>query len=65
MAMALATAFVMLLVAAAPAAYATQYVVGDSAGWTNFGTDYGTWASGKTFAVGDTLGEFSIFLLFS
>ncbi|KAF2292007.1 hypothetical protein P3X46_003897 [Hevea brasiliensis] len=54
MALALATAFLIILLAT-PAAYATQYVVGDSAGWTNFGVDYSTWASGKTFSVGDTL----------
>ncbi|KAF2315451.1 hypothetical protein GH714_039291 [Hevea brasiliensis] len=52
--MATATAFLILLLSV-PAAYATQYVVGDSAGWTNFGSDYSTWASGKTFAVGDSL----------
>ncbi|KAJ6971935.1 uclacyanin-3-like [Populus alba x Populus x berolinensis] len=45
----------LILVLAAPAAYAaTTYTVGDSSGWTNFG-DYTTWASGKTFAVGDSL----------
>ncbi|KAF2315464.1 hypothetical protein GH714_039319 [Hevea brasiliensis] len=39
MATATATAFLILLLSV-PAAYATQYVVGDSAGWTNFGSDY-------------------------
>ncbi|PWA71344.1 cupredoxin [Artemisia annua] len=34
--------------------YAVQHVVGDSGGWTTFG-DYTTWASSKTFNVGDTL----------
>ncbi|GJY63733.1 ribonuclease H-like domain-containing protein [Tanacetum coccineum] len=34
--------------------YAVQHVVGDSGGWTTFG-DYTTWASTKTFNVGDTL----------
>ncbi|PKI47336.1 hypothetical protein CRG98_032261 [Punica granatum] len=33
---------------------ATTYTVGDSVGWT-FGVDYSTWASSKSFAVGDTL----------
>jgi len=38
---------------------ATVYTVGDSSGWT-IGTDYSTWTSGKTFAVGDSLGKFHI-----
>ncbi|XP_062158259.1 blue copper protein-like [Alnus glutinosa] len=33
---------------------ATVYTVGDSSGWA-IGTDYSTWTSGKTFAVGDSL----------
>ncbi|KAL3830400.1 hypothetical protein ACJIZ3_019202 [Penstemon smallii] len=33
---------------------AAVYTVGDSSGWSISG-DYGTWASDKTFAVGDTL----------
>ncbi|XP_061961288.1 uclacyanin-3-like [Populus nigra] len=45
----------LILVLAAPAAYAaTTYTVGDSSGWTTFG-DYTTWVSGKTFTVGDSL----------
>ncbi|TKW40665.1 hypothetical protein SEVIR_1G260500v4 [Setaria viridis] len=44
---------VLLAVAAAPA-YATDYVVGGSSGWTS-GVDYTTWAKGKTFSVGDNL----------
>ncbi|XP_011032393.1 PREDICTED: mavicyanin-like [Populus euphratica] len=45
----------LILVLAAPAAYAaTTYTVGDSSGWTTVG-DYTTWASGKTFTVGDSL----------
>ncbi|RWR86792.1 uclacyanin-3 [Cinnamomum micranthum f. kanehirae] len=44
----------LLLLLAVPAAYATNYKVGDTAGWdTN--VDYTTWVSGKTFLVGDTL----------
>ncbi|ONK73467.1 uncharacterized protein A4U43_C04F31860 [Asparagus officinalis] len=35
---------------------ATDYTVGDSSGWTQ-GVDYKTWASDKTFKVGDTLEE--------
>ncbi|GFP92294.1 mavicyanin [Phtheirospermum japonicum] len=35
---------------------ATVYEVGDSAGWTIIGNvDYNTWASSKTFQIGDTL----------
>ncbi|XP_072962748.1 mavicyanin-like [Typha angustifolia] len=44
----------LILLAASAPAYATDYTVGDSTGWTS-GGDYKTWASGKTFAVGDTL----------
>ncbi|KAH8488287.1 hypothetical protein Peur_060000 [Populus x canadensis] len=45
----------LILVLAAPAAYAaTTYTVGDSSGWTTLG-DYTTWVSGKTFTVGDSL----------
>ncbi|GAV83250.1 Cu_bind_like domain-containing protein [Cephalotus follicularis] len=33
---------------------ATVYTVGDSSGWT-LGADYTTWASDKTFEVGDSL----------
>lgn len=33
---------------------ATVYTVGDSAGWA-LGVDYDTWASSKTFTVGDSL----------
>ncbi|CAN6273707.1 unnamed protein product [Urochloa humidicola] len=43
-----------LLAAVAAPAYATDYVVGDSSGWTS-GVDYTTWAKGKTFSVGDSL----------
>ncbi|KAL0414144.1 UNVERIFIED_CONTAM: Early nodulin-16 [Sesamum radiatum] len=31
------------------------YTVGDSAGWTNTGVDYESWASSHTFKVGDTV----------
>ncbi|KAL5698025.1 hypothetical protein ACHQM5_029114 [Ranunculus cassubicifolius] len=34
--------------------YAEVHTVGDSGGWV-MGVDYSTWASGNTFAVGDTL----------
>lgn len=47
------TALLVLLMVAVPA-YATEYTVGDSQGWTS-GVDYGTWVSAKTFMVGDTL----------
>ncbi|RWR84097.1 blue copper-like protein [Cinnamomum micranthum f. kanehirae] len=35
---------------------ATDYTVGDSSGWST-GVDYSTWTSGKTFTVGDKLGN--------
>lgn len=38
---------------------ATVYTVGESSGWT-MGADYSTWTSGKTFAVGDSLGKSSV-----
>ncbi|KAL6633861.1 hypothetical protein ACP70R_026532 [Stipagrostis hirtigluma subsp. patula] len=50
---ALIAAGLVLLAAVAPA-YATDYVVGDSSGWSS-GVDYTTWAKGKTFNVGDNL----------
>ncbi|KAL9446869.1 hypothetical protein AB3S75_014524 [Citrus x aurantiifolia] len=34
--------------------FATVYNVGESSGWA-MGTDYSTWTSSKTFAVGDSL----------
>ncbi|KAE8721123.1 Uclacyanin-2 [Hibiscus syriacus] len=48
------TAAFLLLLLAAPAAHAVQYIVGDSVGWTTTG-DYEGWVQGKTFTVGDTL----------
>lgn len=56
--MAVAVNFALLfLLLAVPVAFATDHVVGDDGGWTQSG-DYTTWSSGKTFAVGDNLGEF-------
>lgn len=52
--MALEAALLIFLAAAVPAAVATDYTVGGSQGWTS-GVDYSSWASGKTFNVGDTL----------
>lgn len=37
-------------------AMATEFIVGDNKGWT-IDFDYGAWAQGKTFYVGDTLGN--------
>ena len=39
-----------------PSILATEHVVGDKTGWRP-GFDYKTWAQGKTFYVGDTLGN--------
>ncbi|KAM7520805.1 hypothetical protein LguiB_019767 [Lonicera macranthoides] len=44
----------MVMLCFAVPCLATVYTVGDSAGWT-LGVDYTTWASGKTFNVGDSL----------
>ncbi|PRQ57411.1 putative Blue (type 1) copper binding protein [Rosa chinensis] len=52
--MALAIAFLILMVAAPAAVYGAEHTVGDTQGW-NQGVNYDTWASGKTFTVGDTL----------
>ncbi|KAG5538739.1 hypothetical protein RHGRI_019335 [Rhododendron griersonianum] len=53
MAMAMAMAAVLLLfVLAAPAVHSLQYAVT----W-NLGINYNSWAAGKTFTVGDTLGK--------
>lgn len=41
---------------------ATVHTVGDTSGWS-VGVDYGTWASGKTFVVGDKLGLLIFHLL--
>lgn len=46
----------LLVVGCAALASATTYTVGDSQGWTTAG-DYNSWASGKSFVVGDKLGE--------
>ncbi|KAJ1281142.1 hypothetical protein BS78_04G285600 [Paspalum vaginatum] len=45
---------VLLLVASSSTAAANSYTVGDGSGWTT-GVDYTTWASSKSFKVGDTL----------
>ena len=36
---------------------ATTYMVGDNSGW-DISTDLDSWANGKTFTVGDVLGEY-------
>ncbi|KAL3845770.1 hypothetical protein ACJIZ3_003173 [Penstemon smallii] len=45
---------VLLIFGAIRAVPAAVYTVGDSSGWSMAG-DYGTWATDKSFAVGDTL----------
>ncbi|KAM7508856.1 hypothetical protein LguiA_019309 [Lonicera macranthoides] len=52
--MAMAVVISLLLVFAAPAAFAVDHVVGGNSGWTNSG-DYTSWAAGQTFRVGDNL----------
>ncbi|RWR89708.1 Plastocyanin-like protein [Cinnamomum micranthum f. kanehirae] len=44
----------LIFLLAVPACYATDYAVGGTTGWDTSG-DYTTWASGKTFSVGDSL----------
>lgn len=46
----------LLAINMAVPAVAKTYTVGDTSGWA-VGTDYGTWASGKTFQVGDSLSK--------
>ena len=38
---------------------ATEYTVGDSAGWTN-GPNYLTWSQKYNFTTGDTLGTYTV-----
>lgn len=40
---------------------ATLYNVGDSAGW-DVSSDLDTWPKGKTFVVGDVLGEYFVYI---
>uniref|UniRef100_A0A0E0CP78 Phytocyanin domain-containing protein n=1 Tax=Oryza meridionalis TaxID=40149 RepID=A0A0E0CP78_9ORYZ len=49
-----AAGLVVLLLAAVAPAFAVDYTVGDTSGWSS-GVDYDTWAKGKTFSVGDSL----------
>ncbi|KAI3460055.1 hypothetical protein Pfo_016718 [Paulownia fortunei] len=44
----------MMICSSIPAVPAAVYTVGESSGWS-MGGDYGSWASDKTFTVGDTL----------
>ena len=46
----------LVVVSSVAAASAATFTVGDSSGWTLGSVNYTTWASGKTFAPGDTLG---------
>ena len=50
----------LIFLLAVPACYATDYVVGGTTGWDTSG-DYTTWASGKTFSVGDSLCKLTYF----
>ncbi|XP_052144369.1 blue copper protein-like [Oryza glaberrima] len=49
-----AAGLVVLLLAAVAPAFAVDYTVGDTSGWSS-GVDYDTWAKSKTFSVGDSL----------
>nr|CAB3453657.1 unnamed protein product [Digitaria exilis] len=54
MANALPLVTLLVLAGSAALASATTFTVGDSQGWTT-GVNYNSWASSKSFAVGDTL----------
>lgn len=54
-------ACLMIICLVIPAVPATVYTVGESSGWS-LGADYGTWATDKTFALGDTLGKYFLLL---
>ncbi|XP_057458103.1 mavicyanin-like [Lotus japonicus] len=47
-------ASLLVLLVAFPTVFGADHTVGDASGW-NIGVDYTTWASGKTFKVGDNL----------
>lgn len=56
----MARAIVLLLIAFAIfpiTALAKEYIVGDADGW-NSEVDYYAWLDGKTFYVGDVLGDY-------
>lgn len=57
----------MVLVFAAVVVFAEDYDVGDDTEWTRPMDPefYTTWATGKTFRVGDELGEFSMSLFYN
>ncbi|KAL8053681.1 hypothetical protein ABFX02_05G088700 [Erythranthe guttata] len=55
--MAMRSVFLITMIIAlvvAPAAFATDYTVGDDSGW-KLGINYTEWAEGKNFRVGDTI----------
>ncbi|KHN19106.1 Uclacyanin-2 [Glycine soja] len=53
MARAIAVSFLVLLLAF-PTVFGADHEVGDTGGWA-LGVNYNTWASGKTFRIGDNL----------
>ena len=50
---------IAIVAVSVPSILATEHLVGDATGWKP-GFDYGAWANGKEFHVGDTLGTSSI-----
>lgn len=52
---------ILVLYMVMPISSATDYTVGDTSGWS-LGVDYSTWTSGKTFVVGDSLGQYNVTL---
>lgn len=62
--MALRAFLIMMIVAIVLApALATDYMVGDDAGW-KLDYNYTEWAKGKDFHVGDTISKFFFFSFF-
>lgn len=51
----------LMIICGIEAAAAAVFTVGDTSGWS-IGSDYSTWASDKTFSIGDTLGIIILFL---
>ncbi|KAI9094525.1 hypothetical protein K1719_026645 [Acacia pycnantha] len=49
-----ASSLVVLVLLVVPCVFGADHTVGDTAGWSLSG-DYATWATGKTFTVGDNL----------
>lgn len=56
--------FFFLIMASLGSSLAALYQVGDSAGWNSNGTNYQSWASTKTFYIGDAIGTKKNYFIF-